>query len=369
MKTMVEVKDLVKAAALVKATTNRMDADRVCLIMDPNRLELRWAGRGMRFRHIIPSGGCETSEATISRTEFCANLKQWDKLAGECEIDITAIMEGGDITIGFVHEATKFRTAALNFEKTPLNAEIEPIMILDGDRIRGPLEKVLPCINPSDPRQAMTGVSIRVWSDRIMFAATNGIKLAEITIMANLDIPPDTKFILRHSTAAALVKILKANKGAQVFVGLGEANTITFVVGHTTMYARLIVDNYPDYNVMFDPKPQKVEIAIGDLDKLVKILKGSLDREDNNRLQLSIDDYQFRLGTDRSLSTINWGEASGVSMDKDINGEFLLDILGMLSGKTMVMSWRDDEPFIIFEPCAPTAFEKERCLVSCLKRR
>jgi len=238
----------------------------------------------------------------------------------------------------------------------------EAQLIINSNVLKQGINRVLHCVNPSEVRQAITGVSTHLTNDKIVFAGTNGVKLAEFEVPINTDIE-NTYKVLSYNFASVLRTTL--DDDAQVFV-IFEGRNVYVKSNNLYISGTLIVgEDYPDYKPMFDLTEviQFPRIAFSDT---IHSVMDVLDVEDNSRLTINFDDKTLTIANDRVESVQTFDESFAKDLDIDVNGEFLDSLLRNFIGENLQIHFTEGNNYLVFK--SPDN-EKHVALLTVIKRR
>ena len=118
------------------------------------------------------------------------------------------------------------------------------------------LAAVLPCVAGDQARPALTGVYFEFREKLLALAASDGFRLAECTLPA--EIPSDWVGQSAIVPSGALHTLIKAvGRAARISIGL-EPNRVTFNLTHTGVVGTRLEANFPDYAPLI-PKSHKLQ--------------------------------------------------------------------------------------------------------------
>lgn len=274
---------------------------------------------------------------------------------------------------GVIKTKTQFQSGKPSYRKLKFevfNSEIYPIvkefdeaqLIVNSDILKRGISRVLHCVNPAEVRKAITGVNVTITENKIVFAGTNGVKLAEFEMDINADIEKKSH-IFSYNFASTLRNVL--DDDAQVFMRFEgrhvyvKSNTV-YLIG-----SLIIGESYPDYKPMFilDKVIGFPKVAFADS---VSAVMDVLDPEDNSRLTLKFDNNTLTLKNDRVESVQEFEESFGTNIDIDVNGEFLDSILNGFFGESLELHFTEGNNYIVFKSPENT---KHTALLTIVKRR
>ncbi len=274
---------------------------------------------------------------------------------------------------GVIKTKTCFQSGKPSYRKLKFeifNSEIYPIikgfddpqLIVNSEILKRGIGRVLHCINPSEVRKAITGLSVTITGNKIIFAGTNGVKLAEFEMDINADIDKKSH-IFSYNFASILRNVL--DDDAQVFMKF-EGRYIYVKSNNIYLIGSLIIgESYPDYKPMFT-LDKIIRFPRVDFADSVHAIMDVLDPEDNSRLTLNFNDNTLTLKNDRVESVQEFEEIFGANIDIDVNGEFLDSILKDFFGEQLEIHFTKGNNYIVFRSPENT---KHTALLTVVKRR
>ena len=221
----------------------------------------------------------------------------------------------------------------------------EAQLIVNSDILLEGLSKIVHCVDPGEIREALAGVYIAIDQDKIVFAGTNGIKLAE----ARLNIVADIKqaqYVLKFSMANAMKQLLDHN--SQVFMKF-EGKDVYIKCNDVYISGGLVLNEpYPDYKPTLKSYEKIISIPRYDLVDSVSASIGVLDPEDNNRLTIRFEGNKMMLKNDRVEAVHEFDYQFEHDLDVDINGSYLLSMITNFIGENLEICFIDNNKPIIF---------------------
>jgi len=257
----------------------------------------------------------------------------------------------------------KLKFEVFSPEMYPIVKEFdEAHLIVNSVILKKGIGRVLHCVNPKEVRKAITGVSVTIKENKIVFAGTNGVKLSEFEMDINADIEKKSH-IFSYNFASILRNVL--DDDAQVFIRF-EGTHVYIKSNNIYLIGSLIIgESYPDYKSMFDLSNviRFPRVAFADA---VNRVMDVLDIEDNSRLTLNFTDNILTLKNDRVESVQEFEDPFGTDLDIDVNGEYLDSILRDFFNEELELYFTEGNNYIVFrspENCKHTA------LLTIVKRR
>lgn len=244
----------------------------------------------------------------------------------------------------------------------PLKDFDDPLLIVNSSILKRGINKVLHCINPNEVRDAMTGVSVTIDKDKIIFAGTNGVKLTEFALNIQADIDRKS-YIFTHSFASVLRSVL--DEDAQVFMKMeGDRAYIKF--NNVYLVGGLLISaSYPDYKKMFDLESSIQMPRLPFYDAVYSVMD-VLDTEDNNRLSIKIGEDKLFLKNDKVESEQEFEESFDSELDVDVNGALLESLLKDFMGESIEINFTPGNNYVVI---SDPSNENHTSLLTTVKRR
>jgi len=255
----------------------------------------------------------------------------------------------------------KFETC--NTEYPTIKPFGEAQLIVNSSILKYGIAKVLHCINPGEVRRAMAGLKIVITDGKIIFAGTNGVKLAEYALDVNADLKHDA-VIFRHGFANILRSIL--DDDSQVLIRF-EGRHVYMVCNSMYIIGSLIIgENYPNYAPYFKYEKTITLPRVNFTDNVIAVMD-VLDQEDNSRLTLNFTDNVLKLKNDRVEVENTFAEAFETNLDVDVNGEYLASILKDFNkGENIEIRFVEGESYLVFKSIED---DKHTALLTIVHRR
>jgi DNA polymerase-3 subunit beta len=239
----------------------------------------------------------------------------------------------------------RFNLSTLPRDDFPVIAEGElPTRFeLPAATLRQIIDKTKFAISSEETRYYLMGIFLHVADDMLKAAATDGHRLARVTVAKpdGADGMPDV--IVPKKCVLELRKLLDEVEGT-VEVTL-SATKIRFVLGHAVLTSKLIDGSFPDYNrviptandklLKLDPASFKagVDRVATIASEKTRAVKVSLDRD---RVTLSVTSPENGLATEELAA-----DYSADGLEIGFNARYLLDILGEIDGDTVEVHLAD----------------------------
>ena len=263
------------------------------------------------------------------------------KLPEGSQVELTAAEGKMQIVAG----RSRFNLSTLPRDDFPVIAEGElPTRFeLPAATLRQIIEKTRFAISSEETRYYLMGIFLHVVEEQLRAAATDGHRLARITVPRpdGADGMPDV--IVPRKAVAELYRLLEELEGT-VEISLSPTK-IRFGLGSAILTSKLIDGTFPDYNrviptandklLKLDPKSfsagvDRVSTIASEKTRAVKM---SVDRD---KVTLSVTSPENGLATEELPA--DYG-ADGLEIG--FNARYLLDILGEIDGDTVEVHLAD----------------------------
>ncbi len=272
----------------------------------------------------------------------------------------------------FIRTKTAFPSKKPSYRKLSVQIFDEPFptlrdfgeaqIILNSSILKNGISKVLHCVNPAEVRSAMTGVSITFKKERVVFAGTNGVKLAEFRAPMNADMD-DKSYIFKYDTSYCMRTML--DDDTQVFLNF-EGRHVYIKSNEVYIIGSLIInEKYPNYIPMLN-LDHKITFPRMDLSDSVHTLMEVLDPEDNNRLTINFTDNVLTLKNDVAEAVHTFDDAFGDNLDIDVNGVFFDSLLKDMFGSTLEILFRPGENYFVVKS---VEYPDHTALITVIRRR
>lgn len=248
------------------------------------------------------------------------------------------------------YEANIKGIVAEEFPTIP-KAPKEKFCAIKSDDLKDALKKVSMACATDDTRPVLAGVYIKFDGKNITFVATDSYRLAEKKIEQNIEL--EKKEIIVPSRAInELLRLLSNEKSEKVDIILDE-NQIFFLIGNVQIVSRLIDGAFPPYEQII-PKEAKILVKTTLIEMISAIKMSAIFARDiaNNikfkvsKDTLTISSIAKEVGDTHSevKATVTGGEVLVA-----FNARYLLDVLTILPGDEVIMSFNDDSSAVMIK--------------------
>jgi DNA polymerase-3 subunit beta len=286
----------------------------------------------------VPATVDQTGATTVSAHTLFDIVR---KLPEGSQVEMTA----ADGKMQVVAGRSRFNLSTLPRDDFPVIAEGElPTRFeLPAATLREIIEKARFAISSEETRYYLMGIFLHVIDDQLRAAATDGHRLARVTLPKpdGADGMPDV--IIPRKAVNELYRLLEELEGT-VEISLSPTK-VRFGLGSAVLTSKLIDGTFPDYNrviptgndklLKLDPKSflagvDRVSTIASEKTRAVKM---SVDRD---KVTLSVTSPENGVATEEIPA--DYG-ADGIEVG--FNARYLLDILGQIEGDTVEMHLAD----------------------------
>ena len=343
MKATIERATLLKSLSHVQSVVERRNTIPILsnVLLDAREdgsLRLMATDLDLQVDETVPANVATAGATTVSAHTFFDIVR---KLPEGSQVELTA----ADGKMQVVAGRARFNLSTLPRDDFPVIAEGElPTRFeLPAATLRQIIDKTKFAISSEETRYYLMGIFLHVADDMLKAAATDGHRLARVTVAKpdGADGMPDV--IVPKKCVLELRKLLDEVEGT-VEVTL-SATKIRFVLGHAVLTSKLIDGSFPDYNrviptandklLKLDPSSFKagVDRVATIASEKTRAVKISLDRD---RVTLSVTSPENGLATEELPA-----DYSADGLEIGFNARYLLDILGEIDGDTVEVHLAD----------------------------
>ena len=286
----------------------------------------------------VPANVTQAGAITVSAHTLFDIVR---KLPEGSQVEITAAEGKMQVVAG----RSRFNLSTLPRDDFPVIAEGElPTRFeLPAASLRQIIEKTRFAISTEETRYYLMGIFFHVVDDQLRAAATDGHRLARVTVSRPEGAEGMPDVIVPRKAVAELYRLLEELEGT-VEISLSPTK-IRFGLGSAILTSKLIDGTFPDYNrviptandklLKLDPKSfsagvDRVSTIASEKTRAVKM---SLDRD---KVTLSVTSPENGLATEELAA--DYG-SDGIEIG--FNARYLLDILGEIDGDTVEVHLAD----------------------------
>jgi len=286
----------------------------------------------------VPANVTQPGATTVSAHTFFDIVR---KLPEGSQVELTAAEGKMQVVAG----RSRFNLSTLPRDDFPVIAEgdLPTRFELPAATLRQIIEKTRFAISSEETRYYLMGIFFHVVDDQMRAAATDGHRLARVTVARpdGADGMPDV--IVPRKAVQELYRLLEELEGT-VEISLSPTK-IRFGLGSAILTSKLIDGTFPDYNrviptandklLKLDPKSfsagvDRVSTIASEKTRAVKM---SVDRD---KVTLSVTSPENGVATEEVPA-----DYSADGLEIGFNARYLLDILGEIDGDTVEVHLAD----------------------------
>jgi DNA polymerase-3 subunit beta len=305
---------------------------------DDGSLRLMATDLDLQVDESVPANVSQAGATTLSAHTLFDIVR---KLPEGSQVELTAAEGKMQVVAG----RSRFNLSTLPRDDFPVIAEGElPTRFeLPAATLRQIIEKTRFAISSEETRYYLMGIFLHVVDDQLRAAATDGHRLARVTVAKpdGADGMPDV--IIPRKAVAELYRLLEELEGT-VEISLSPTK-IRFALGSAILTSKLIDGTFPDYNrviptandklLKLDPKSfsagvDRVSTIASEKTRAVKM---SVDRD---KVTLSVTSPENGLATEELPA-----DYGSDGLEIGFNARYLLDILGEIDGDTVEVHLAD----------------------------
>jgi DNA polymerase III subunit beta len=286
----------------------------------------------------VPANVTQAGAITVSAHTLFDIVR---KLPEGSQVELTAAEGKMQVVAG----RSRFNLSTLPRDDFPVIAEgdLPTRFELPAATLRQIIEKTRFAISTEETRYYLMGIFLHVVDDQLRAAATDGHRLARVTVARpdGAEAMPDV--IVPRKAVAELYRLVEELEGT-VEISLSPTK-IRFGLGSAILTSKLIDGTFPDYNrvipttndklLKVDPKSfsagvDRVSTIASEKTRAVKM---SLDRD---KITLSVTSPENGLATEELAA-----DYGSDGLEIGFNARYLLDILGEIDGDTVEVHLAD----------------------------
>jgi DNA polymerase-3 subunit beta len=206
-------------------------------------------------------------------------------------------------------------------------------------------------VSSEESRPILNGVLWQLAEDQLRMVATNGHRLARMTVAVAAPGTPKTELIVPPKALAQVERLFSADDEVEV---ARSENHIGFRKDGTQVFTRLIEGPYPNYEQVIPKDNDK--FAIADRNTLTQALRrmAVVASDQTHRVRLSFSTNTLRF----AVETPDLGEAhedleveyAGETMDIGFNANYLLEVLRYMPAEDVKLTFKAPERAATVEP-------------------
>lgn len=282
-------------------------------------------------------------------TSFAAQVEAGGRLTLPAKLlnDIVSRLPDGDITLEDEEEAVatltstsgRYQVRGMGPEEFPELPAIEAgeIIHLSPEALVEGLKGTLFATSPDETKQVLTGVHLKVLSDSLEFAATDGHRLAIVQTGNQGEVAGEKKEDFEVSVPARALReverMIAMKQGTEVVSLHFDRGQVVFEWADRRLTTRTLEGQYPAYRQLL-PKSFERQITLDRRQFLSAVERiAVLADQKNNILKCSIDSVNQEITLSVDAKDVGSGreslpaQVSGDSIDIAFNVKYLTDIL------------------------------------------
>jgi len=343
MKATIERATLLKSLGHVQSVVERRNtipilSNVLIEARDDGSIRLMATDLDLQVDESVPANVTQAGATTLSAHTLFDIIR---KLPEGSQVELSAADGKMQVNAG----RSRFSLSTLPRDDFPVIAEGElPTRFeLPAATLRQIIEKTRFAISTEETRYYLMGIFLHLIDDQLRAAATDGHRLARVTVAKpdGADGMPDV--IVPRKAVAELYRLLEEVEGT-VEVSL-SATKVRFGLGSAVLTSKLIDGTFPDYNrviptandklLKLDPKSfsagvDRVSTIASEKTRAVKM---SVDRD---KITLSVTSPENGVATEEIPA-----DYGSDGLEIGFNARYLLDILGEIDGDTVEVHLAD----------------------------
>ena len=230
---------------------------------------------------------------------------------------------------------------------------------IDGKSLAQMVSKTQFAITGEDTRFYLNGAQFVLRTDDMTFVATDGHRLALVTVKHEGAKGDDIKAILPRKTLAELGRLL-AEGNNNVNYERGE-NHLFFEIGPRLLISRMIDGQFPAYERVV-PKGNDKHVEF-ERDRLTQAVRrvSILSNERSRAVKMMLDKGKVEV----TSSSPEFGEArepiqvdySGPAMTICFNAQYVLDFLGVVESEVVALELKDEVSQAVMKPVGAEGYD------------
>jgi len=265
-------------------------------------------------------------------------LTSYTSLLGKSDDVELAVTDG--VTLQIKSKSSKTKIKGISAEEFPAVKSVDAGVKLEisAENLREGVHEVAFAAQENSSRPILAGVFFRTEKAKLCMAATDSYRLSEKTLKLENSVSDEKNCVI--PVRAVLEADRLAGKNKAITITIGE-NQVMFTVGGTNLTSRLIDGQFPDYQQIIPKKASTT--AMIDREALeMAVRRVSIFAKENNqhmKLQLLADGTlevftdATEIGEEKTTIPVT---VDGSANQIALNADYVLDILGALSGEKTV---------------------------------
>ncbi len=327
--------------------------------------ELQKANRVVPVRSTLPILTCVLFEVKNSKLKMVASdieltlvseIDVSDSEDGSVAIpskllnDIISVLPSGELSISSDEKnMVKIDCASGSYTiagRPPDDFPVTPILDggkeinVDNSLLHRIIEKTAFAVSSDMLRPALTGVLFEIGNDKITSVATDGHRLAKITLSNSNGSGIQPGIIIPKKFLSLIVNALVNSEENKFII---TDNHVMLSIGSTVFYSRIIDEKYPDYDSVI-PKENDKELSVKTEELLSSVVRVSIfANKTTQQIKLTISGSSLKISSADPESGGSGSEEisckySGEDIEIGFNSEYLKDILRQIDTEDLIIS-------------------------------
>jgi len=226
----------------------------------------------------------------------------------------------------------------------------EKFCSLKSEDLLDALRKVVMACANDETRPVLAGVYMKFDGKYLVMAATDSYRLAEKKLEIS-EVKEKKDIIIPSRAMNELLRILSSEKSESVNMIVDE-NQVFFLIGSVQIVSRLIEGSFPPYEQII-PKDEKISVKCNLAETLSALKMSAIFAKDiANNIKFKIDKSKLLISSTAKEIGDTTSEVKATVLGEGIeiafNARYLLDVLNILAGEEVIMTFNDDaSPCII----------------------
>ena len=343
MKATIERATLLKSLGHVQSVVERRNtipilSNVLIEARDDGSLRLMATDLDLQVDESVPANVTQSGAITVSAHTFFDIVR---KLPEGSQVELSAAEGKMQVNAG----RARFNLSTLPRDDFPVIAEgdLPTRFELPAATLRQVIEKTRFAISSEETRYYLMGIFLHVVDDQLRAAATDGHRLARVTVARPDGAEGMPDVIVPRKAVTELYRLLEELEGT-VEISLSPTK-IRFGLGSAILTSKLIDGTFPDYSrviptandklLRIDPRSfeEGVDRVATIASEKTRAVKMSLDRD---RVTLSVTSPENGTAAEEVS-----GDYSSDGLEIGFNARYLLDILGQIEGETVEVHLAD----------------------------
>ena len=226
-----------------------------------------------------------------------------------------------------------------DFPAVPVLEDGETIKI-NNEMMHRIIEKTAFAVSADMLRPALTGVLFEFKDDKLTTVATDGHRLAKLSINKSTEIKEDKRIIIPKKFLSLILSALSGSEENNFTV---TENHVMITLGSTKFFTRIIDEKYPDYSSVIPTENDK-EINVKVESFLSSAVRVSIfANKTTQQIKLTISNNNIKISSADPESGGSGSEDidcnySGEDIEIGFNSEYLKDILRQIDTDDLIMT-------------------------------